>query len=100
MRTGKTLDMATRTGTPRMRRPIAAVATGILGLVAAIASGLAMIPRVRFVEVLAVVASAIGAGAALALAVVQLRQARADLRSGSSDMSVVTAKKPGGSVGP
>ena len=68
--------MASRTRSG-MRHSIAALAAGIVGLVTAIVSGLAMIPRVRLVEVLTVVASAVGAGAALALAVVQFRQARA-----------------------
>ena len=52
----------------------------VLGLATAVISGLALVPRVRLVEVLSVVAGGIGGGAALTAAVVQFKQARAAQR--------------------
>ena len=48
-----------------------------LGLAVAFLSGLALVPRVRLVEVLTVIASAVGSGATFAAAIVQYRKARA-----------------------
>ncbi len=48
----------------------------IAGLVTAFASGAALIPRVHLVEVLTVVAGAIGAGAALTAAIVEWQKTR------------------------
>jgi len=58
-----------------MRNAVVALAVGIVGLVIALTSGLALVPRVRLVEVLTLVATAIGSGAAFAIAVAQLRTA-------------------------
>jgi len=57
------------------RSAVAALAAGILGLLMALVSGLALVPRVRLVEVITLVATAIGSGAAFAIAIVQLRTA-------------------------
>ena len=47
-----------------------------IGLLTAFLSGLALLPRVRLVEVVTIVASAIAAGAALTSALVEFKQAR------------------------
>ena len=47
-----------------------------LSLVTAFLSGLALMPRVRLVEVVTVVASAVAAGVALAAAVAEFKKAR------------------------
>jgi hypothetical protein len=60
-----------------MKQVVGPVISAIVGLVITIASGMALVPRVRSVEVLTVIAGAIGSGAALAVVVVQIRQARA-----------------------
>lgn len=59
-----------------MRNAVAALVAGMLGLLTTLASSLLLVPRVRLVEVLAVVAAAFGSGAALAAAVVRMREAR------------------------
>jgi hypothetical protein len=56
---------------------ISLLVTAIVGLAIAILSGLALVPRVRLVEVLTVLASAVGSGAAFAVTVVQFTRARA-----------------------
>jgi hypothetical protein len=48
----------------------------IIGVLTAIVSGFALVPRVRMVEVLTVVAGGIGGGAALTGSLVQFKQAR------------------------
>lgn len=58
-----------------MRTAVAPLVVGIVGLVMALASGLALVPRVRLVEVVTLVATAVGSGAAFAIAVVQFRAA-------------------------
>jgi len=68
-----------------MKNAVAALAVAIIGLVTALVSGLALVPRVRLVEVLTLIATAIGSGAALAVAVVQLRQAMSGGRAERSD---------------
>ena len=52
----------------------------VIGLATAVISGFALVPRVRLVEVLSVVAGGIGGGAALVAALVQFKQARAAAR--------------------
>ena len=54
----------------------ATLVVAVLGLATAVVSGLALLPRVRLVEVLTVVAGGIGGGAALTAALVQFKQAR------------------------
>ena len=56
-----------------MRTAVVPLVVGTVGLVMALASGLALVPRVRLVDVLTLVATAVGSGAAFAIAVVQLR---------------------------
>ena len=58
----------------------ATLVAAVLGLATAVVSGLALLPRVRLVEVLTVVAGGIGGGAALTAAVVQFKQASAARR--------------------
>jgi hypothetical protein len=53
----------------------------VLGLATAVVSGLALVPRVRLVEVLTVMATGIGGGAALVGSIIQFRQARAAVRA-------------------
>ena len=68
---------------PERRLYRAAVTTllgAFLGLAMAFIAGIALVPRVRLVEVLAVVAGGIGGGAALTSAIVQFKQARAAAR--------------------
>ena len=69
--------------TSHKRETRAAAATllvAVFGLATALTSGLALMPRVRLVEVLTVVASGIGGGAAFTLAMAQFRQVRAAQR--------------------
>jgi hypothetical protein len=56
---------------------ISLLVAAIIGLAVAFLSGLALVPRVRLVEVLTVIASAVGSGAAFAVTIVQFREARA-----------------------
>ena len=56
---------------------------GIVGMLTAVMSGLALVPRVRLVEVVTVIAGGVGGGAALAVAVAQFRAARAAGRHAS-----------------
>ena len=60
------------------RSAIALLVTAVAGLGASLAAGLALVPRVRLVEVLTVLAGGIGSGAALVWAIVQLRRARSE----------------------
>jgi hypothetical protein len=53
-----------------------------LSLVTAFLSALALLPRVRLVEVVTIVASAVAAGAALAAALVEFKQARTNRQGG------------------
>jgi hypothetical protein len=64
------------------RRAAAMLVAAVLGLGASVVSALALVPRVQLVEVVTVIASAAGGGAALAVALVQFRQARAAARHG------------------
>ena len=50
--------------------------TSIAGLAVSVLSGLALVPRVRLVEVLTVIAGAVGGGAALVVSIMQFRQVR------------------------
>ena len=54
----------------------------VCGLATAVISGLALVPRVRLVEVLTVVAGAFGAGAAVVSAWIQFKQSRPAPRDG------------------
>lgn len=72
----------------QLRAAAAMLVVAVLGLATAVLSGLALVPRVRMVEVLTVVAGAVGGGAALTGAIVQFRQARTAARQaggGSGD---------------
>jgi hypothetical protein len=64
----------------QFRGAVITLVVALLGLATAVLSGLALLPRVRLVEVLSVVAGGIGGGAALTAAVVQFKQARAARR--------------------
>jgi len=64
----------------RLRAAALLLLCAVLGLATALVSGLALMPRVKLVEVLTVVAGAIGGGAALTAAIVQFKQARAEAR--------------------
>ena len=56
------------------------LAAAVVGLATAVISGLALVPRVRLVEVLTVVAGGVGGGAALVSALLSYKQARAAAR--------------------
>lgn len=56
---------------------ISLVIAAVVGVAVAFMSGLALVPRVRLVEVLTVIASAVGGGAAFAAALVQFKDAAA-----------------------
>jgi type II secretory pathway component PulF len=58
------------------RTAAAMLLAAALSLVTAFLSALALLPRVRHVEVVTVVATAVAAGAALAAALVEFKQAR------------------------
>jgi hypothetical protein len=64
----------------KIRAAAASLLVAVLGLATALFSGLALMPRVRLVEVLTVVAGGIGGGAALTLAIAQFKQVRAAQR--------------------
>ena len=70
--------------TPQQQRQFRAAAATLvgaaIGVATAVVSGLALLPRVRLVEVVTVVAGGIGGGAALTAAVVEFKQARAAQR--------------------
>ena len=50
--------------------------TAIAGLAVSVLSGLALVPRVRLVEVLTVIAGAVGGGAALVVSIQQFQRSR------------------------
>ena len=56
------------------RRAFFLLVAAVLGVAVAFFSGLALVPRVKAVEVFTVIASGIGAGAALTAAIVGLRR--------------------------
>lgn len=56
--------------------PVLMFVTSIAGLAVSILSGLALVPRVRLVEVLTVIAGAVGGGAALVVSILQFRRSR------------------------
>jgi uncharacterized membrane protein len=58
-------------------QPIGLLVAAIVGLAVAFLSGLSLVPRVRLVEVLTVIASAVGSGAGFAAAIVQYTKTRA-----------------------
>ena len=60
----------------QFRSAAATLVAGMVGLATAVLSGVALVPRVRLVDVVTVVVSGIGAGAALVWALVQFRLAR------------------------
>ena len=55
----------------------------IVGILTAVVSGVALVPRVRLVEVVMMIAGGVGGGAALATAVAHFREARAAGRHAS-----------------
>ena len=59
------------------RAAAATLLVAVLGLATAVVSGLALLSRVRLVEVLTVVAGGVGGGAAPTLAISQFKQVRA-----------------------
>ena len=70
----------TRSQKREVRAAAATLVVAVLGLGTAVVSGLALMPRVRLVEVLTVVAGGVGGGAALTLAISQFKQVRAAQR--------------------
>ena len=86
------MSRASRSPEQTQYRTAAAMLVGaVAGLAVAVFSGLALVPRVRLVDVLVVIAGAVGGGAALVGAIVQFRQARATVRN--------PAHQPAGSPG-
>ena len=67
---------ATRTIGKETRTAVGLLVGAVAGLITAIGTGLAMVPRVPLVDVVTVLAGGIGAGAALVGAIVHFRQAR------------------------
>jgi hypothetical protein len=63
------------------RTAVAMLVGAVAGLAVAIFSGLALVPRVRLVDVLVVIAGAVGGGAALVGAIGQFKHARATVRN-------------------
>ena len=67
-------------GTIMNRRPppsgLIALVLAAIGLLATAISGFALVPRIKLVEVVTLVASAMGAGAALAVAIMDYRNKR------------------------
>ena len=70
------------------RQTISLLASAIIGLAVALLSGLALVPRVRLVEVMTVIAGAVGSGAAFAMAINQYVERR------KYTVSAVTASAP------
>jgi Na+/citrate or Na+/malate symporter len=64
----------------QLRTAAGMLAAAVVGLATAVISGLALVPRVRLVEVLSVVAGGVGGGAALVGAIIQFKHARAAAR--------------------
>jgi hypothetical protein len=60
----------------RKQSPVLMFLTSIAGLAVSVLSGLALVPRVRLVEVLTVIAGAVGGGAALVLSIQQFQRSR------------------------
>jgi len=69
------------TNSERKERTGVALLAAIVGLAGALISGMLLVPRVRVVEVLTVIASAVGSGAAFALAVNEVVKGRSRSRS-------------------
>jgi len=67
----------------QLRSAATMLAGAAIGLATAVIAGLALVPRVRLVEVITVIAGGIGAGAALVGALIQFKQARAASRNRS-----------------
>ena len=63
-------------------RAVVLLAPAALGIVMSIVSAHALVPRVRAVEVITIVAAAFGSGATLTAALMQFRQSRTVLPSG------------------
>lgn len=59
-----------------VRRAVLLVIVAVFGVATSLAGALALVPRVRLVEVLTVFAGGVGAGAALVAAVVEFRKER------------------------
>jgi hypothetical protein len=57
-------------------RAVVLLAPAALGIVMSIVSALALVPRVRAVEVITIVAAAFGSGATLTASLIQFRQSR------------------------
>jgi hypothetical protein len=66
----------------QLREARALLVAGLLGIATAFLSGIALVPRVKLVEVFIVVASSVGAGAALTASVGQFREARKGFTGG------------------
>ena len=67
-----------RSGWQRLRPALVLVAA-ILGIATSLFSALALVPRVRLVEVVTVFAGAVGGGAGLVWAVMEFRKARSSV---------------------
>ena len=61
-------------------RSVLLLLPAVLGIVMAVTTALALVPRVRTVEVITIFASAFGSGAALTGALVEFRKSRAASR--------------------
>jgi hypothetical protein len=59
-----------------VRSAAAALLAAAIGTATSVASALALVPRVRLVDALTVLATAFGSGAALVWAIVEFRRAR------------------------
>ena len=60
----------------RRLRPVLVLVAAVLGIATSFFGALALVPRVRLVEVLTVFASAVGGGAGLVWAMMEFRKAR------------------------
>ena len=62
-------------------RSVLLLAPAVVGIVVSITTALALVPRVRTVEVITIFASAFGSGAALTGALLEYRKSRAGSRT-------------------
>jgi len=63
----------------KTQSPALILLVSVAGLAVSVLSGLSLVPRVRLVEVLTVIAGAVGGGAAFAVSMIQFRRNRHEL---------------------